>query len=613
VIILADASTQQAAERAKSDYGRVRLFGALGLGAFSPLNGAIVTKFGNGAGFLAGALAWLLSSSVLTAMLPTGGLAAAAAKGKRPAGRRASEAGGSSFCGHLPLPLSSSSSPAVATEVSRLGETVVEEEEGEEVDVDENDNNDTKQAELTSSSASIFEIEATTTARARLSSFGGGKRATEGDKSYIDNAVAAAAAALGGEGPRSASSSSSSSSSIPASAVAATETTTTTRPKRPNFLVIEEAFDEQQQHQQRRRSSGAFSSSSSKRVSHASSSAASSTCPLSPAIAAFPPSLPTIPTRKGASSSSSSSILSTLFDESDHDDVSSLPLHRKIASVFGSPQAAVFFATAWALGYGAGTIESWLFVFLEEAPLKASKQLMGITILVTCATEVPAFFYSGKIIEKFGAAKVLSVVSLVLVARLCGYFSLPSVARGRPWMVLPLETLNGITFGCGWAAGTARAASLAPPGLAATAQAAFAAVYGGLGAGLGSLAGGVVRSRAAASVLAGGGENGRGSGGSDKSPTRWVFAAAAAVIALAWALTTLAEALVVKRRRLQSRRRRRRAAATATAATATKASSDKKGFAFPTNSNCSASAAAAVTTAAVPTSKQKILSGPLEA
>ena len=156
--------------------------------------------------------------------------------------------------------------------------------------------------------------------------------------------------------------------------------------------------------------------------------------------------------------------------------------------------------------------------------------------MVTCATEVPAFFFAGRLIEKFGSGRVLSAVSLVLAARLAGYCALPSITR-TPWAVLPLETLNGVTFGCGWAAGTARAASLAPPGLAATAQAAFAAVYGGLGAGLGSLAGGVVRSRA---------------GGA-----RWVFAAAAAVISFAWVATAVAEVFVKRAERRNARRNRR--------------------------------------------------------
>ena len=47
-----------------------------------------------------------------------------------------------------------------------------------------------------------------------------------------------------------------------------------------------------------------------------------------------------------------------------------------------------------------------------------------------------------------------------------GYF--PS-----PWCVLPVETLNGITFGCAWAAGTVNCSQISPLGLEATTQAMF--------------------------------------------------------------------------------------------------------------------------------------------
>lgn len=43
--------------------------------------------------------------------------------------------------------------------------------------------------------------------------------------------------------------------------------------------------------------------------------------------------------------------------------------------------------------------------------------------------------------------------------------ALPSV-----WWVLPIETLHGITFACGWGAGTVCCKQMAPHGLAATMQ-----------------------------------------------------------------------------------------------------------------------------------------------
>ena len=614
VIILADAATQQAASEAGSDYGKVRLFGALGLGAFSPLNGLIVTRLGSGAGFAAGAAAWL-SASCLTAMLPVSGLSAAAAQGEKPAGRRASEAGGSSCCGgHLPLPL-----PSAQRSPEREGQQEEEEEMMSDVDEEEEEEEDEQEAErgeraivpnpsssfaTPSPSPLVVEVEAlaggkaaagaaaaaaatTTTAtattatatttqqqqqtalpalplpsrfggaattRARLSSYGGGGEGEAGgnDRAAVgvafseDGAAAAVAAAAAALDPLSFSSSPSSPPPPPP-------------PRRSTnaLVMISEAFDRRTgsgDGGERRTTNSSSSSSSTRPLSPAvgvgrgkktimSSSSSSTTIATTPALAAPPERRRR--RRTSSSSSSSSSFSNADLAGSSSFDASTLPLHRKIAAVFGSPRAALFFATAWALGYGAGTIDSWLFVFLEEPPLRASRQLMSVTILATCAAEVPAFFFAGRLVERFGSRRVLSAVSAVLAARLAGYWALPSVTR-NPWAVLPLETLNGVTFGCGWAAGTARAASLAPPGLAATAQAAFAAVYAGLGAGMGSLAGGVVRSRAG-----GGGGGGGGAGGA-----RGVFAAAAGVVAVAWAATAVAEVFV--RRGVASRKRRER-------------------------------------------------------
>lgn len=45
VMVLADAATQAAGAR-DTDYGRSRLFGAVGVGVFSPVNGVLVTRYG---------------------------------------------------------------------------------------------------------------------------------------------------------------------------------------------------------------------------------------------------------------------------------------------------------------------------------------------------------------------------------------------------------------------------------------------------------------------------------------------------------------------------------------------------------------------------------------
>ena len=54
------------------------------------------------------------------------------------------------------------------------------------------------------------------------------------------------------------------------------------------------------------------------------------------------------------------------------------------------------------------------------------------------------------------------------VLRLALYALLPYA--GSVLWVLPVEVLHGVTFACGWGAGTVNCKTLAPPGLAATMQ-----------------------------------------------------------------------------------------------------------------------------------------------
>ena len=196
----------------------------------------------------------------------------------------------------------------------------------------------------------------------------------------------------------------------------------------------------------------------------------------------------------------------------------------KLRALATNPDAAIFFATATAFGVGVGAVDSWLFVLLDE--LDATRILMSAALVVTVAAEVPVFFYAGRLIDRVGVTPVLHLVYAAFLIRLGGYVLLPSLST--PWLVLPFETLNAVTFGCAFAAGTTACSRLAPPGLAATMQALFNASYSGVGYGIGSLVGGLVHARAGA---------------------RWVFAATAAIIAAAWVATTTASAVVDARRR----------------------------------------------------------------
>jgi len=146
-----------------------------------------------------------------------------------------------------------------------------------------------------------------------------------------------------------------------------------------------------------------------------------------------------------------------------------LPIPAKLGRILANPAAPPFFATCVVFGFAMGTIDSWLFVFLQS--LGAPPTLMGLTLTVTCAVEAPVFFFAGRLLAAIGVRAVLRLVYAAFLLRLSAYWALPLL--GTPWAVLPVEALHGITFGCAWAAGQAQCARLAPPGLEATTQAVF--------------------------------------------------------------------------------------------------------------------------------------------
>lgn len=99
--------------------------------------------------------------------------------------------------------------------------------------------------------------------------------------------------------------------------------------------------------------------------------------------------------------------------------------------------------------------------------------------------------------------------------RLLLYSVVPLSPNPSAWGILPIELLQGLTLGVGWSAITVSSKRLAPPGLASTMQGITSALFGGLGAGMGSLAGGgLLQARAG-------------------WPTTW--AVSAAIVAVLWA------------------------------------------------------------------------------
>ncbi|GBG00109.1 hypothetical protein Rsub_12850 [Raphidocelis subcapitata] len=197
----------------------------------------------------------------------------------------------------------------------------------------------------------------------------------------------------------------------------------------------------------------------------------------------------------------------------------------KLRLLLSCPAVLVFFGQATIMGFGIGVIGDFLFLYLQD--LGGSRLLMGLTLTVTCASEIPAFMAQGWLLQRVSTEALLHFVIATYAARLALYWALPFA--GGAWAVLPIELLHGITFGCGWGGGTVHCKRLAErlglEGLEATLQGCFQGLYFGVGQGLGALLGGVLTQR-------------RG---------RAMWAHCAALTLAAWAACAAAECVFVRR------------------------------------------------------------------
>ncbi|EFA00564.1 major facilitator superfamily domain-containing protein 6 [Tribolium castaneum] len=151
----------------------------------------------------------------------------------------------------------------------------------------------------------------------------------------------------------------------------------------------------------------------------------------------------------------------------------------------------------WCIAVGMCTALMWQFLFFLIEDLAKNqgcdsqewiKTLEGIVQAIqTLAGEMPFFFWSGKILKRIGHINAMSLVLLVIGIR----FILYSVIT-NPWWFLPIEFLNGLTFGLFYACMTSYASVAAPPGTEATMQGLVGAIFEGVGVSLGSFVGGLI-------------------------------------------------------------------------------------------------------------------------
>ena len=136
-------------------------------------------------------------------------------------------------------------------------------------------------------------------------------------------------------------------------------------------------------------------------------------------------------------------------------------------------------------GMGIAISQNYLFIYLKS--LNAAESTMGLSLTLSTLGEVPILFFGNRLLKKFGAIKLLHFSLLFTGLRLA-----LSALAPVPWLVILVQILHGFTFPILLIAGIAFCAEIAPPGMRATTQGMFNAVYFGIAYAVGGFVGGIL-------------------------------------------------------------------------------------------------------------------------
>lgn len=176
------------------------------------------------------------------------------------------------------------------------------------------------------------------------------------------------------------------------------------------------------------------------------------------------------------------------------EDKSTPKVIQNVRILLSDCRIVTFLIAILVMGTCMATIEVFLFWFLQD--LNGSHLLMGLTLCMTCVTEVPIMFYSGQLIKWIGHHGVLYLTLVCYTVRYLSYSFIPNA-----WYVLAIEPLHGVTFGAMWAATTSYGGMISPEGLRATVMGLVSATHFGLGRLIAGFGGGAVYSKYGPRVL----------------------------------------------------------------------------------------------------------------
>ena len=154
----------------------------------------------------------------------------------------------------------------------------------------------------------------------------------------------------------------------------------------------------------------------------------------------------------------------------------------------------LFLVMVFIAGAGMATYNNYFVIYMQS--LGASSALWGLALAIATASEIPAMFFSDRVLRRFGARGMLVIAMTTIGVRLLAY-SLTTA----PWVVLLIQLCHGLTFAAIYTAGVYYADQVAPPGMKATTQGMFSGTLMGFGSAAGGFLGGVLMDHFSPSLM----------------------------------------------------------------------------------------------------------------
>ncbi len=158
--------------------------------------------------------------------------------------------------------------------------------------------------------------------------------------------------------------------------------------------------------------------------------------------------------------------------------------------LFLHPYHASFVATIFLISAGSSLVEGLVFLFFKNE-LAATNLLMGLSVVVTVAFEIPFFQVGSQITKLLGPDLMLVLGLLAYASRVVLYTLVPADSIG---LLLLIEPLHGVTYSLNQLSSVLHVTAMAPAGKEKVAQGTLSSIKA-LGTATGALLGALAMER----------------------------------------------------------------------------------------------------------------------